>query len=90
MGSQRQRGVSIVFVWSACLLAVFAVTHARDQGPIPDARAQERARLTGFFDRGNFATMTVSGPDGQVVALSISSLDVKVEVIGRFCRTEVT
>ncbi len=49
-------------------------------------------RLTGFFDQGNFAILTVPpGPNQtEPQLLSIKSLQVEVELIGRMARTQVT
>lgn len=57
--------------------------------PAAEAR-QTRPRLSGFFEPGNFAVMTIPAPSGAPEALSMRHLSVKVETIGRFARTEVT
>lgn len=50
-------------------------------------------QLSGFFEQGNFATLTVkTGPPEAPTQqpLSIKALSVKVEIVGRLARTEVT
>lgn len=69
-------------------------TSARTDGGVhqaEDARPTS-PRLTGFFEPGNFATVTVPSPQaqGKPEALSIKSLDVRVTLVGRMARTQVT
>jgi len=65
-----------------------AVTGTPDRQP--DAPATAPPPLTGFFEPGNFAMMTIPTATGGDERLSIRELSVKVSVVGRLARTEVT
>ena len=48
-----------------------------------------KPQLAGFFEPGNFGTLTVGNDTDAPVSLSIRSVDVRVEVEGRLARTIV-
>jgi len=67
-----------------------AATEERPARPASQTSPPSSPRLTGFFDPGNFGTLTVHDERGEPERLSIKSVEVKVEVHGRMARTEVT
>lgn len=50
---------------------------------------QTGSGLSGFFEPGNFGSLTVKGEGNEQQPLSIKSLEVSVQVVGRMARTEV-
>ncbi len=60
------------------------------QPPAATPTSPKEGQLTGFFQTGNFATVTIPGAaEGKTETLSIKNLEVKVQIYGRMARTEV-